>query len=136
MTSRLNGALSPSIPSGSNNRSGASSPLRQKFPSDTIRPFIKTLLTKELANASWDPNDKAGMAEYSKGLSEKVKRRMIEIEPRGFKYIVTTTITQNLGQAGRADMSCHWEDTDAAIQEIYSNDSIIFVCLAFAIRLP
>ncbi|WWC69136.1 uncharacterized protein I206_103072 [Kwoniella pini CBS 10737] len=130
--SRLNGTLSPSIPS----RSGASSPLRQKFPSDNLRPFIKTLLIKTFTNLNWDLNDKLKMSKYSKEVSEKVKQRMIEIEPRGFKYIVTTTLTENLGQAGRADLACHWEDTDSAIQEMFSNDSIIFTCLAFAIRLP
>ncbi|OCF71526.1 hypothetical protein I204_07584 [Kwoniella mangroviensis CBS 8886] len=134
MSSRLNGALSPPIPL--NNRSGASSPQRQKFPSDTLRPYIKTLLTKTLTNASWDSNDKAKMAAYSKEISERVKQRMIEIEPRGFKYIVTATLSENVGQAGRADMSCHWEDTDSAIQEMFSNESIIFVCIAFAVRLP
>ncbi|WVQ69738.1 uncharacterized protein L199_007958 [Kwoniella botswanensis] len=134
MSSRLNGALSPPIPL--NNRSGASSPQRQKFPSDTLRPYIKTLLTKTLTNASWDSNDKAKMAAYSKEISERVKQRMIEIEPRGFKYIVTTTLSENAGQAGRADMSCHWENTDSAIQEMFSNESIIFVCIAFAVRLP
>jgi hypothetical protein len=50
---------------------------------------------------------------------------MLEIEPKGFKYIVTTTFTENLGQAGRADMACHWEDTDAACQEIFSNVSLV-----------
>ncbi|EIW66370.1 hypothetical protein TREMEDRAFT_35286, partial [Tremella mesenterica DSM 1558] len=66
---------------------------------------------------------------------KRVKQRMMEIEPRGFKYVVTTTLSENLGQAGRADMSCHWEDTDVAVQEMYSNDSIIFVCVALAIRV-
>ena len=32
---------------------------------------------------------------------QRVKQRMIEIEPRGFKYIVTATLSENLGQAGR-----------------------------------
>jgi len=50
----------------------------------------------------------------------------------------------------RADMTCHWEDSDTAIQEMWSNvsypirhfgtradlkDSIIFVCVAFAVRV-
>ncbi|EJT51684.1 hypothetical protein A1Q2_02849 [Trichosporon asahii var. asahii CBS 8904] len=60
---------------------------------------------------------------------------MIEIEGKGFKYIVNTTFSENLGQAGRADMSCHWEDTDAAVQEMFSNDTMIVVCLAYAVRV-
>lgn len=54
---------------------------------------------------------------------QRIKQRMIEIEGKGFKYIVNTTFSENLGQAGRADMSCHWEDTDAAVQEMFSNVS-------------
>lgn len=55
--------------------------------------------------------------------AQRIKQRMIEIEGRGFKFIVNTTFSENLGQAGRADMSCHWEDTDAAVQEMFSNVS-------------
>ena len=90
------------------------------------------LLTTSLTGATWT-SDRAKMASYSKDISDvcpshnrsadsqKVKSRMIELEPRGFKYVVTTTLTENLGQAGRADMSCHWEDSDLAVQEIFSN---------------
>ncbi|WVR05470.1 hypothetical protein IAU60_002486 [Kwoniella sp. DSM 27419] len=130
--SRLRGALSPPLPVS---RSSTSSPQRQKFPADALRPFVKTLLTKTLANAVWDGQDRARMAAYSKEISERVKQRMTEIESKGFKYIVTATLSENLGQAGRADMSCHWEDTDVAIQEMYSNDTLIFVCIAFAVRV-
>lgn len=69
-----------------------------------------------------------------KEIGERVKERMIEIQPRGFKYIVMTQINENLGQGGRADMVCHWEDSDAVAQEIYSNNSIICICVAFAVR--
>jgi hypothetical protein len=55
------------------------------------------------------------------------------------KYIVLTQINENLGQGGRsvfylplfgelhqtplyrADMACHWEDSDTVIQELFSN---------------
>ncbi|KAI0334743.1 hypothetical protein GY45DRAFT_1317762 [Cubamyces sp. BRFM 1775] len=94
-----------------------------------------------------------------KEIGERVKERMIEIQPRGFKYIVLTQINENLGQGGRyvrshcmhgirltmarrhhslhpsrADLVCHWEDSDAVAQEVYANDSIICICVAFAVR--
>lgn len=37
------------------------------------------------------------------------------------KYMVTTQINENLGQGGRADLVCHWEDSDTVIQEVYAN---------------
>lgn len=129
-SSRLNGALSPPLP-----RSSASSPPRQKYPEDQLRPYMRSTLAKTLQGARWDSADKAKMASYSKEVAERVKARMMEIEPRGWKYVVTCTLSENLGQAGRADMSCHWEETDVAVQEMWSNDTIIFVCVAWALRV-
>jgi len=128
--SRSNAMLPPAI-----SRSNASSPARQKFPSDQLRPYMKTLLNKLMVGASWDSGDKPRMSAYSKELADRIKQRMIEIQPQGFKYIVTATVSENLGQAGRADISCHWEDTDAAVQEMWSNDSIIVVVVAYAVRV-
>jgi hypothetical protein len=45
---------------------------------------------------------------------QQVKQRMIEIEPRGFKYIVTTSLSENLGQAGRCVFECClWDSAEA-----------------------
>lgn len=92
-------------------------------------------MTNMLSGAIWDSHDRARMSAYSREMSDRVKRRMVDIQPRGFKYIVTITLSENLGQGGRADMSCHWEETDVAVQEMFSNESVILVCLAFAIRV-
>lgn len=32
-------------------------------------------------------------------------------------------INENLGQGGRADMTCHWEDCDTVAQEMWANVS-------------
>ncbi|WVO14144.1 hypothetical protein L204_101775 [Cryptococcus depauperatus] len=79
---------------------------KPRFPSDILRIFIK----------------------------EKIKGRMVEIEPNGFKYVVTATLTENKGQAARGDLVCHWEDCDQAIQEVFNNESIIYVVTAYALR--
>ncbi|OWZ56692.1 hypothetical protein J007_01485, partial [Cryptococcus neoformans] len=65
----------------------------------------------------------------------KIKSQMLTLHPRGFKYIITSTLTENNNQAGRGDLVCHWEGTDVAVQEMFSNDSIIFVVLALAVRV-
>ncbi|RSH81837.1 uncharacterized protein EHS24_008032 [Apiotrichum porosum] len=119
-------------------------PVRQKFPADQLRPYVRQLLAKTLAGAQWDSNDRARMGAYSKEICEaewqltvhqRVKHKMLELDPKGYKYIVTSQFSENFGQAGRADMSCHWEDTDCAVQEMYSNDTMIFVCIAYAVRV-
>ncbi|OCH88288.1 hypothetical protein OBBRIDRAFT_93284 [Obba rivulosa] len=123
------GIRSPPAP-----RSDAPSP-RPTFDTDLLRAYIKKLLQTTLQTAAWpEPRERDRVKAWMKEIGERVKERMLEIEPRGFKYIVMTQINENLGQGGRADMVCHWEDSDAVAQEIYSNTSIICICVAFAVR--
>ncbi|KDQ64798.1 hypothetical protein JAAARDRAFT_145920 [Jaapia argillacea MUCL 33604] len=123
------GMRSPTTP-----RSDAASP-RPKFDSDLLKAYMKKLLQTTLQTAVWpDVRDRPRVKEWMKDIGERVKERMLEIQPRGFKYIVLTQINENLGQGGRADMVCHWEDSDVVAQEVFFNDSIICVCIAFAIR--
>lgn len=43
--------------------------------------------------------------------------------------MVTTQINENLGQGGRADLVCHWEDSDTVVQEVYAN--VRMTCISF-----
>lgn len=125
----LPGMRSPMTP-----RSNAPSP-RPKFDSDLLKAYVKKLLSTTLQGASWpEARDRDRVRAWMKEIGERVKERMIEIEPRGFKYIVLTQINENLGQGGRADMICHWEDSDVVVQEVLVNDSLICICIAFAVR--
>ncbi|KZS97513.1 hypothetical protein SISNIDRAFT_449024 [Sistotremastrum niveocremeum HHB9708] len=118
-------------------RSSAPSP-RPTFDADLLRAYTKKLLQSTLGHATWPdgsrPEDKDRTKAWCKEIGERVKQRMLEISPRGFKYIVTTQISENLGQGARADLKCHWEDTDVVVQEVFSNDHLICICLAFAVR--
>ncbi|KAI0049572.1 hypothetical protein FA95DRAFT_1488867 [Auriscalpium vulgare] len=135
MATSLTGMRSPQTP-----RSAAASPRpvhspRPKFDSDQLKPYIKKLLASTLQHATWaESRERDRGRAWMKEIGERVKERMIEIEPNGFKYIVLTQINENLGQGGRADMACHWEDSDAVVQEMLVNDSLICICIAFAVR--
>jgi len=122
------GMRSPPTP-----RSDAPSP-RHKFDTEPLKAHMKTLLALTFQNTTWpEPKDRDRVKGWIKEIGERVKRRMLEIQPRGFKYVVVTQINENRGQAGRADMVCHWEETDVAAQEMYANDSLICICIALAI---
>ncbi|KAF7352933.1 hypothetical protein MVEN_01260600 [Mycena venus] len=120
-------------------RSDAASPVppvpRPTFDSDLLKVYTKTLLSTTLHSAIWpDLKERDKVKAWIKEIGDRVKARMLEIQSTGFKYIVLTQINENLGQGGRADMACHWEDSDVVVQEIFSNDSLICICIAFAIR--
>ncbi|KAH9951786.1 hypothetical protein B0H21DRAFT_684837, partial [Amylocystis lapponica] len=116
-------------------RSSAPSP-RPTFDAELLRAYMKKLLQTTLQSAAWpEPRDRDRVKSWMKEIGERVKERSLEIQPRDCaKYIVMTQINENLGQGGRADMVCHWEDSDVVAQEVYSNNSIICICVAFAVR--
>ncbi|KAJ7095226.1 hypothetical protein B0H15DRAFT_98253 [Mycena belliarum] len=121
-------------PSRSNAASPAPPP-RRTFDADLLKVYTKTLLSTTLHSAVWpDAKERDKVKAWIKEIGDRVKTRMLEIQPTGFKYVVLTQINENLGQGGRADMACHWEDSDTVVQELFSNDSLICICIAFAIR--
>ncbi|KAF9649619.1 hypothetical protein BDM02DRAFT_3113434 [Thelephora ganbajun] len=115
-------------------RSEVSSP-RQKFDSEMLKVYMKKLLPATLQSSAWPSSkDRDQVKLWIKEIGERVKERMLEIQPSGYKYIVLTQINENRGQGGRADLACHWEDADTVAQEVYVSDKLICICIALAIR--
>ncbi|KAF8609397.1 hypothetical protein BDV93DRAFT_518220 [Ceratobasidium sp. AG-I] len=127
---------SPNLQSPSISRTAPMSPVApKKFDSDQLRGYMKKLLASTLQGMVWDPKDRDKSKAWCKEIGERVKDRMLEIEPNGFKFVVTTQVNENLGQGGRAGLACHWEESDACAQEMFTNDSLICICIALAIRV-
>ncbi|KAF5393727.1 hypothetical protein D9757_000175 [Collybiopsis confluens] len=122
-------------------RSEVSSP-RPKFDAELLKAYITKLLSSTLSSSTW-PDDR--VKSWMKEIGDRVKARMLEIQPNGLrvltiphlpiyyplipansssKYIVLTQINENLGQGGRADMVCHWEDSDTVAQEVFVNVNV------------
>jgi len=111
----VSGLRSPPPP-----RSSAASP-RPKFDSDLLKAYMKKLLSSTLQHNSWpEPKERERVKTWIKEIGERVKERMLVIQPRGLcviissqssryllisprysKYIVLTQINENLGQGGR-----------------------------------
>ncbi|KAG8900211.1 hypothetical protein FRB99_006181 [Tulasnella sp. 403] len=92
-----------------------------RFDPELLKAYMKKLIPSTLQGQRWDSKDKDQQKAWCKEISERVKGRMLEMQPKGFKYVVTTIVNENLGQGGRADMVCHWEDNDVVAQEMWSN---------------
>ncbi|EKM80206.1 hypothetical protein AGABI1DRAFT_113412 [Agaricus bisporus var. burnettii JB137-S8] len=115
-------------------RSAAASP-RPKFDSESLRTYMKKLLLSTFQGTVWpDPKDQNDrIRTWNKEINERVKERMVELQSHGYKYVVLTQVTQNLGQGGRIDMVSHWDETDIVAKEIFYNDSLVCMCIALAI---
>ncbi|KAI0921543.1 hypothetical protein AcW2_006481 [Taiwanofungus camphoratus] len=74
---------SPGLRSPPTPRSNASSP-RPTFDSDLLRAYMKKLLQTTLQNSTWpEPRERDRIKAWMKEVGERVKERMIEIQPRG-----------------------------------------------------
>ncbi|KAJ9477258.1 Topoisomerase I damage affected protein 2 [Pseudozyma hubeiensis] len=91
----LSGAASPIAPSSSLNQT------RTRFDAAQLQPYLSSTLTTRLRNASWDKSDKDKNRALSRSIAEVIKAKMLEIEPKGFKYIVQVQLVENIGQGGR-----------------------------------
>ncbi|KIM27595.1 hypothetical protein M408DRAFT_71269 [Serendipita vermifera MAFF 305830] len=133
MNSRV---LSPTFSTPSHRSSIASSrPKPKKFDAEGLTGYMKHLLSSTLSSQRWpELKERDKVKAWCQEIGERVKERMLHIEPQGFKYIVTTQIYEKLGQGGRADLSCHWEDTDTVAQAMFDNETLICFCIAFAVR--
>ncbi|KAL4076033.1 hypothetical protein J3A83DRAFT_4089361 [Scleroderma citrinum] len=117
----------------SRSEAASPNPNRPAFDTELLRAYMKKLLQTTLQHAIWT-TDRDQVKSWMKDIKERVKDRMVEIQPTGFKYIVLVQISENLNQGGRADMISHWEDGDACIHELFYSDSIICTCIALAVR--
>ncbi|KAL9712797.1 hypothetical protein Ac2012v2_004034 [Leucoagaricus gongylophorus] len=113
----------------------ASSRSAVKFDSESLRVYMKKLLLTTFQDNVWpdikDQNDR--VKAWNKEIGERVKERMLEIQPHGYKYVVMTQTTRNMGQGGRIDMVSHWDENDVVAKEIFFNDSLVCMCIALAI---
>lgn len=57
---------------------------RLKFDDDLLKAYIKKLLSTTLQNSPWfDVKDRDRVKAWIKEIGERVKERMLEIQPRG-----------------------------------------------------
>lgn len=111
-------------------------PKPKKFDAEGLSGYMKHLLSSTLASQRFpELKERDKVKAWCREIGERVKERMLQIEPNNFKFAVITQIYEKRGQGGRADLCCHWEDTDAVAQAMFDNDTLICFCIAFAMRV-
>ncbi|GAA5921840.1 hypothetical protein JCM3775_001850 [Rhodotorula graminis] len=114
---------------------------QRAFNGELLRPYLKRLLEAPIiTGAVWD-RDAQALGKRAKDMAAEVKRRMVDIEPAGYKYLCHVSVTER-GQgsasagAGRAFLSTYWDaSSDVCVSEVFQNDSVVVTILAVAIRI-
>ncbi|KLO12821.1 hypothetical protein SCHPADRAFT_940890 [Schizopora paradoxa] len=100
----------------------AAAAARPSFDSEQLTAYIKALLDSTLSNAI--SGDSGRYASWCSEIGSRVKERMLQMQPNGYKYIVITRIDDYKDQTIHAHMKGLWEDGDVVVKERYQNDEI------------
>ncbi|BGP40314.1 hypothetical protein JCM10450v2_004297 [Rhodotorula kratochvilovae] len=135
LTASSNTSLSPAT-------SNAASPkLRRDFNPELLRPYLKRLLgAPNITGAVWE-RDAEMLGKRAEDMAGEVKRRMVDLEPTGYKYLCQVSVAERGpgiagGGAGRAFLATYWDSaSDVCVSEVFQNDSVVVTILAVAIRI-
>ncbi|KAJ2493944.1 hypothetical protein IWW37_000022 [Coemansia sp. RSA 2050] len=103
-----------------------------RFRPTVAKPLISEVLRSTLGNAKYEAED---VAELSTSIGEKIVQRLVA-EPglERYKFVANVSIFQNSGQGARMCIGATWDpESDAAVQETFTNESIRCVAVVFAV---
>ncbi|ORX88842.1 Tctex-1, partial [Basidiobolus meristosporus CBS 931.73] len=102
-----------------------------RFRPAVVSKVIHQVLVEHLQNQTYDP-EKA--SKVTADITETIKNKLKELELSRYKYIVNVTLGENRGEAARVGCRCMWDaDTDNVAQDIFTNDSLFCVAVAFGV---
>ncbi|KAJ2741387.1 hypothetical protein GGI20_005227 [Coemansia sp. BCRC 34301] len=103
-----------------------------RFRPTVAKPIISEVLRSTIGNAKYAADV---MAELSTSIGERIVERLVA-EPglERYKFVANVSIFQNSGQGARMGIGATWDqESDAAVQETFANDSIRCVAVVFAV---
>ncbi|MBW0500614.1 hypothetical protein O181_040329 [Austropuccinia psidii MF-1] len=105
-----------------------------------IQSTIQSVLKSKLSNLNdsnlHQPNSLALFKTLNNECGESIKKNLIDLYPKGYKFIVCTQMIENKGQKGTAGLVSFWdEENDKVITGIWSNDFIIGTATVIIIKV-
>ncbi|XP_062987486.1 dynein light chain Tctex-type protein 2B [Elgaria multicarinata webbii] len=100
-----------------------------KFRSSTVKDCIHEVLKEQLANVQYSPED---IPHLTKSLSEIIRDKLKEKGFHRYKIVVQVVIGEQRGEGVNMAARCFWDaDTDNYAQDVFMNDSLFCVVVAF-----
>ncbi|KAJ2878731.1 hypothetical protein GGI21_004058 [Coemansia aciculifera] len=103
-----------------------------RFRASVGKPIISEVLRSTIGNTKYVAED---MAELSRSIGERIVERLVA-EPgmERYKFVANVSVFQNNGQGARMGIGATWDpESDAAVQETFTNESIRCVAVVFAV---
>ncbi|CAH1759969.1 868_t:CDS:2 [Entrophospora sp. SA101] len=93
---------------------------KQKFRAPVAKQIIQSVVQERLNNALYNKDQAPGWAHE---ISQEIKKRLLEMDLRKYKYVINVIIMENKKEGARVEMGCVWDtDTDNVAFETFRND--------------
>ncbi|XP_042312357.1 dynein light chain Tctex-type protein 2B [Sceloporus undulatus] len=100
-----------------------------KFRTATVKDCIHEVLKEQLATVQYSPEE---IPILTKFLSETIRDKLKEKGFHRYKMVVQVVIGEQRGEGVNMAARCFWDaDTDNYAQDVFINDSLFCVAIAF-----
>eukprot|EP00794_Sanderia_malayensis_P011191 gene11191-12365_t len=104
---------------------------KNKFRPAAIKPVIHEVLNEELSGKQYNPDETAN---WSKKISDSIKEKLKDMEYDRYKIVVQVVIGEHRGEGVKYATRCLWDsDTDNFAQDIFTNESLFCVAVAYGV---
>nr|XP_055074103.1 dynein light chain Tctex-type protein 2B [Misgurnus anguillicaudatus] len=104
---------------------------KHKFKAGVAKEFMREILREELTGVRYNPDE---IPTLSRSLAESIKKKLKGVGFERYKIIVQVVIGEQRGEGVKMAARCLWDaDTDSYAQEIFMNDSLFCVAVAFGV---
>ncbi|PAA59268.1 hypothetical protein BOX15_Mlig022615g1 [Macrostomum lignano] len=102
-----------------------------KFRPLLAKPVIHEVLVERLTDKAYDKEATSGLC---KELTDEIKARLRANGFERYKFVVQVAIGEQRGQGVKMACRCLWDsDSDNYVQDIFMNDSLFCVAVAFGV---
>ncbi|ORZ37780.1 Tctex1 domain-containing protein 2, partial [Catenaria anguillulae PL171] len=104
---------------------------KNKFKPLIVQQILRQVLTEHLAGKQYSAEDASA---WTRSIADAAREKLKGLALDRYKYIVHVMIGEKNGEGTRLNARCFWDpDTDNLAQEVYSNDSLFCVAVAFGV---
>ncbi|KAI9351474.1 Tctex-1 family-domain-containing protein [Obelidium mucronatum] len=118
-------------PSGNGSHYSIRPNYKHKFKQAVVTRIIHSILTERLTGVTYQPDS---CSQWTREISDEIKAKLKALELQRYKFVVNVVIGEMRGEGVRMGCRCLWDsDTDSMAQDVFMNDSLFCVAVAYGV---
>eukprot|EP00033_Pygsuia_biforma_P001457 GCRY01001646.1.p1 GENE.GCRY01001646.1~~GCRY01001646.1.p1 ORF type:complete len:123 (-),score=12.06 GCRY01001646.1:81-449(-) len=103
----------------------------KKFRPHIVKELIRNVLFERLSGLTYHPEN---TTQWTREIADDIKLKLKEFELDRYKFVVQVVIGEQRGEGVKMGSRCMWDaDTDNYAQEVFLNESLFAIAVAFGV---